>query len=172
MSIAPRTNAALGFAQILPRDQYLFTKEQLFERMCMALGGRTAEAITFNKVTTGMLHIECIRCSEAAYIHIKSLLSFVCKVNRNFVWDSNVADSVCPGAQDDLRKVTRVAYSMVKQYGMCDSVGQVSFPDTEEQGAIGRRPFSQGLQQQMDHVGSGVGLVETRTSLDMKVWIC
>uniref|UniRef100_A0A8C4I6A4 SPG7 matrix AAA peptidase subunit, paraplegin n=1 Tax=Dicentrarchus labrax TaxID=13489 RepID=A0A8C4I6A4_DICLA len=107
VSIAPRTNAALGFAQILPRDQYLFTKEQLFERMCMALGGRTAEAITFNKVTTG--------------------------------------------AQDDLRKVTRVAYSMVKQYGMCDSVGQVSFPDTQEQGAIGRRPFSQGLQQQMDH---------------------
>lgn len=50
-----------------------------------------------------------------------------------------------------MRKVTRVAYSMVKQYGMCDSVGQVSFPETEEQGAIGRRPFSQGLQQQMDH---------------------
>uniref|UniRef100_A0A3B3WXZ7 AAA+ ATPase domain-containing protein n=1 Tax=Poecilia mexicana TaxID=48701 RepID=A0A3B3WXZ7_9TELE len=107
VSIAPRTNAALGFAQILPRDQYLFTKDQLFQRMCMALGGRAAEAITFNKVTTG--------------------------------------------AQDDLRKVTRVAYSMVKQYGMCDSVGQVSFPETQEQGAVGRRPFSQGLQQQMDH---------------------
>lgn len=57
VSIAPRTNAALGFAQILPRDQYLFTKEQLFERMCMALGGRTAEAITFNKVTTGTFHL-------------------------------------------------------------------------------------------------------------------
>lgn len=61
--------------------------------------------------------------------------------------------TVFPGAQDDLRKVTRVAYSMIKQYGMCDSVGQVSFAETEEQGAIGRRPFSQGLQQQMDHVG-------------------
>lgn len=57
VSIAPRTNAALGFAQILPRDQYLFTKEQLFERMCMALGGRTAEAIVFNKVTTGTHHV-------------------------------------------------------------------------------------------------------------------
>lgn len=106
VSIAPRTNAALGFAQILPKDQYLFTKEQLFERMCMALGGRASEAITFNKVTTG--------------------------------------------AQDDLRKVTRVAYSMVKQYGMVASVGQMSFPE-DDQGGIGRRPFSQGLQQQMDH---------------------
>lgn len=70
----------------------------------------------------------------------------------------NYPRPVSPGAQDDLRKVTRVAYSMVKQYGMCDSVGQVSFPDTEGQGAIGRRPFSQGLQQQMDHVGSKIGL--------------
>lgn len=57
-----------------------------------------------------------------------------------------------PGAQDDLRKVTRVAYAMVKQYGMVPSMGQVSFPDTEEQAGIGRRPFSQGLQHQMDHV--------------------
>ena len=53
VSIAPRTNAALGFSQMLPRDQYLFTKEQLFERMCMALGGRAAEAISFSRVTSG-----------------------------------------------------------------------------------------------------------------------
>lgn len=38
---------------MLPRDQYLFTKEQLFERMCMALGGRAAEAISFSRVTSG-----------------------------------------------------------------------------------------------------------------------
>ncbi|KAM9288482.1 mitochondrial inner membrane m-AAA protease component paraplegin isoform 1-T1 [Morus bassanus] len=107
VSIAPRTNAALGFAQILPREQYLFTKEQLLERMCMALGGRVSEAITFNKVTTG--------------------------------------------AQDDLKKVTKIAYSMVKQYGMVPSIGQLSFPDLEISAGIGRRPFSQGLQQMMDH---------------------
>uniref|UniRef100_A0A803W3X0 SPG7 matrix AAA peptidase subunit, paraplegin n=1 Tax=Ficedula albicollis TaxID=59894 RepID=A0A803W3X0_FICAL len=107
VSIAPRTNAALGFAQILPREQYLFTREQLLERMCMALGGRVAEAITFNKVTTG--------------------------------------------AQDDLKKVTKIAYSMVKQYGMVPSIGQISFPDPESARGIGRRPFSQSLQQMMDH---------------------
>lgn len=26
---------------------------QIFERMCMALGGRVAESLVFNKVTTG-----------------------------------------------------------------------------------------------------------------------
>ncbi|KAF5915101.1 hypothetical protein HPG69_013371 [Diceros bicornis minor] len=108
VSIAPRTNAALGFAQMLPRDQHLFTKEQLFERMCMALGGRASESISFNKVTSG--------------------------------------------AQDDLRKVTRIAYSMVKQFGMAPSIGPVSFPEAQEGlMGIGRRPFSQGFQQMMDH---------------------
>uniref|UniRef100_A0A8D2DPD6 SPG7 matrix AAA peptidase subunit, paraplegin n=1 Tax=Sciurus vulgaris TaxID=55149 RepID=A0A8D2DPD6_SCIVU len=108
VSIAPRTNAALGFAQILPRDQHLFTTEQLFERMCMALGGRAAEAISFSRVTSG--------------------------------------------AQDDLQKVTRIAYSMVKQFGMAPGIGPVSFPETQEGFmGIGRRPFSQGLQQMMDH---------------------
>lgn len=58
----------------------------------------------------------------------------------------------CPGAQDDLKKVTKIAYSMVKQYGMVPSIGQISFPDPESAPGIGRRPFSQGLQQMMDHV--------------------
>ncbi|XP_058564033.1 paraplegin isoform X2 [Neofelis nebulosa] len=108
VSIAPRTNAALGFAQMLPRDQHLFTREQLFERMCMALGGRVSESISFNKVTSG--------------------------------------------AQDDLRKVTRIAYSMVRQFGMASSIGPVSFPEAQEGlTGVGRRPFSQGLQQMMDH---------------------
>lgn len=63
-----------------------------------------------------------------------------------------------PGAQDDLRKVTRIAYSMVKQFGMAPSIGPVSFPEAQEGlVGIGRRPFSQGLQQMMDHV-SGTDL--------------
>lgn len=58
----------------------------------------------------------------------------------------------CAGAQDDLKKVTKIAYSMVKQYGMVPSIGQVSFPELESAAGVGRRPFSQGLQQMMDHV--------------------
>ncbi|NXY85478.1 SPG7 protein, partial [Alcedo cyanopectus] len=40
---------------------------------------------------------------------------------------------------------------MVRQYGMVPSIGQLSFPDRESSPGIGRRPFSQGLQQLMDH---------------------
>lgn len=77
-----------------------------------------------------------------------------------------------PGAQDDLRKVTRIAYSMVRQFGMAPSIGPVSFPEAQEGlTGIGRRPFSQGLQQVMDHVSersvqeaglSGAGAVPCR----------
>lgn len=69
----------------------------------------------------------------------------------------------CTGAQDDLKKVTKIAYSMVKQYGMVPSIGQLSFPDLESAAGIGRRPFSQGLQQMMDHV---------RPLLVTRSWFC
>ena len=39
VSIVPR-GKGLGYAQCLPREQYLYTWEQLFDRMCAMLGGR------------------------------------------------------------------------------------------------------------------------------------
>jgi AFG3 family protein len=44
---------ALGYAQYQPRDQYLYTVEQLKDRMCMTLGGRVAEQLIFGKISTG-----------------------------------------------------------------------------------------------------------------------
>ncbi|XP_020625881.1 paraplegin-like [Orbicella faveolata] len=84
VSIVPRTNATLGYAQYLPSDNKLYSTQQLFDRMCMALGGRAAEAKIFRRVTTG--------------------------------------------AEDDLRKVTDLAYKQVVTFGMSPRVGNVSFP--------------------------------------------
>lgn len=53
VSIVPRGKAALGYAQYLPKDLSLHTKEQLFDMMCMALGGRAAENIFFKTCTNG-----------------------------------------------------------------------------------------------------------------------
>merc|ERR1712166_1643423 len=53
VSIVPRGKAALGYAQYLPKDVSLHTKEQLFDMMCMALGGRAAENIFFGTCTNG-----------------------------------------------------------------------------------------------------------------------
>lgn len=53
VSIVPRGVAALGYAQYLPKEQFLYTSEQLIDGMCMAMGGRVAEDITFGKISTG-----------------------------------------------------------------------------------------------------------------------
>ncbi|KAL5467700.1 hypothetical protein EMCRGX_G031963 [Ephydatia muelleri] len=87
VSIIPRTKGVLGFSQNLPSDQKLYTTEQLFERMCVALGGRMSEALVFKKITSG--------------------------------------------AQDDLQKVTQLAYKMIVELGMSEAVGHVSFPITD-----------------------------------------
>ena len=39
VSIIPR-GKGLGYAMYLPKEQYLFSTEQLYDRMCMTLGGR------------------------------------------------------------------------------------------------------------------------------------
>jgi len=52
VSIIPR-GKGLGYAMYLPKDQYLYTKEQLYDRMCMTLGGRAAEQLFFERITTG-----------------------------------------------------------------------------------------------------------------------
>ncbi|KAI9504931.1 peptidase family M41-domain-containing protein [Coemansia spiralis] len=53
VSIIPRGQGALGYAQYLPKDQYLFSTEQLHDRMCMTLGGRASEELFFKIITTG-----------------------------------------------------------------------------------------------------------------------
>ncbi|OVF11264.1 putative M-AAA protease subunit [Clavispora lusitaniae] len=53
VSIIPRGQGALGYAQYLPPDQYLFTVLQLYDRMIMTLGGRVSEELNFASVTSG-----------------------------------------------------------------------------------------------------------------------
>lgn len=53
VSIVPRGVAALGYAQYLPKEQFLYTTEQLIDGMCMTMGGRVAESIVFGKISTG-----------------------------------------------------------------------------------------------------------------------
>lgn len=53
VSIIPRGVAALGYAQYLPKEKYIERTEEMLDRMCMTLGGRAAEKVVFNKISTG-----------------------------------------------------------------------------------------------------------------------
>jgi len=93
VTILPRTSQALGFAQYTPNDKKLYSPEELMDIMCMALGGRVAESLTFNRITTG--------------------------------------------AQNDLEKVTNMAYAQIRDFGFNSVIGNVSFELT---GA--KKPYS------------------------------
>ena len=54
VSIIPR-GKSLGAAWYLPHERQITTTEQIFHEMCAAMGGRAAEKIMFNKISTGAL---------------------------------------------------------------------------------------------------------------------
>ncbi|MFA5110423.1 MAG: ATP-dependent zinc metalloprotease FtsH [Desulfobaccales bacterium] len=84
VSIIPRGIGALGYTMQLPtEDRYLMTKTELEDRMAVMMGGRVAEELIFNEISTG--------------------------------------------AQNDLFRATDVARSMIREYGMSEKLGPITF---------------------------------------------
>lgn len=69
VSIIPRGSAALGFAQYLPNDKFLQSRDQLRDFMIMALGGRVSEQLCFGSITTGAQD-DLKRVTRAVYAQI------------------------------------------------------------------------------------------------------
>ena len=68
VSIVPRLKG-LGYAQCLPREQYLYTREQLSDCMCAMLGGCVAEQLFFGRVTMGAQD-DLRKVTQSAYAEI------------------------------------------------------------------------------------------------------
>ncbi|MDI9356376.1 MAG: ATP-dependent zinc metalloprotease FtsH [Chitinophagaceae bacterium] len=66
VSIVPRGVAALGYAQYLPKEQFLYQTDQMIDEMVMAMGGRASEEIIFQKISTGALS-DLERVTKMAY---------------------------------------------------------------------------------------------------------
>lgn len=90
VSIVPRGVAALGYAQYLPKEQFLYQTEQLFDEMCMALGGRAAEEIVFSKISTGALS-DLERITKMAY-SIVTIYGMNDKIGNVSFYDSKQSD--------------------------------------------------------------------------------
>jgi AFG3 family protein len=90
VSIVPRGIAALGYAQYLPKEQFLYQTEQLLDEMCMALGGRVAEDITFGKISTGALS-DLERVTKLAY-NIVTVYGMNDKIGNVSYYDSKQSD--------------------------------------------------------------------------------
>ena len=66
VSIIPRGIAALGYTQQLPtEDRYLMTKNELIDKISVLFGGRIAEEIIFQEVSTGAQN-DLLRATDIA----------------------------------------------------------------------------------------------------------
>jgi len=90
VSIVPRGVASLGYAQYLPKEQFLYTTEQLIDEMCMAMGGRVAEDIVFGKISTGALS-DLERITKMAY-SIVTIYGMNEKIGNISFYDSKRSD--------------------------------------------------------------------------------
>merc|ERR1719152_147944 len=57
---------------------------------------------------------------------------------------------VSTGAQDDLQKVTRLAYGLVTSYGMSEVIGHRSYPQSDDGGFAAQRPYSERTAEKVD----------------------
>jgi len=116
VSIVPRGIAALGYAQYLPKEQFLYQTEQLVDEMTMALGGRAAEEIIFGKISTGALS-DLERVTKMAYSMV-SVYGMNDKIGNVSFYDSKqndrfnkpYSDSTAETIDEEVRKLIQYAY--------------------------------------------------------------
>jgi cell division protease FtsH len=85
VTIVPR-GKALGAAWYLPEERQLTTSAQILDEMCSALGGRAAEALIFNQISTGALN-DLEKVTRQAYAMV-SYFGMSSKVGNISFFDS------------------------------------------------------------------------------------
>ena len=121
VSIVPRGIAALGYAQYLPKEQFLYQTNQLLDEMCMALGGRAAEEIIFGKISTGALN-DLERITKMAYSIVsvygmnKNIgnISFFDSKQSDYNFTKPYSDSTAEKIDFEVRKIVENAYERTK----------------------------------------------------------
>ncbi len=95
ITIVPRTMGSLGYTMQVPEEEkYLLTKDELITKIVTLLGGRAAEELVFDTVTTG--------------------------------------------ASNDIERATKMARTMVSQYGMSETFGLMGLESVESRYLDGR----------------------------------
>ena len=89
VTIVPR-GRSLGAAWYLPEERQLTTTEQLLDELCAALGGRAAEDVFFDKISTGALS-DLEKVTKMAYAMV-SVYGMNDKVGNRSYYDSSGQD--------------------------------------------------------------------------------
>lgn len=157
VSIIPRGVAALGYAQYLPKEKYIEREEEMLDRMCMTLGGRAAERVVFDKISTGAQN-DLDHVTRIAYAMVSIFgmnpkvgnVSFYDMQNQN-TFSKPFSEETSRLIDDESRKIIEQQYERAQQLlrdkrTELDALAklllekEVLFKDDLE-ALIGKRPF-------------------------------
>jgi cell division protease FtsH len=121
VTIVPRGSAALGYAQYLPKDQYLYRTQQLLDEMCATFGGRAAEDNIFGKISTGAVSdLERVTKMGYAMTTIYGMNKEVGQVSfydqqGQYQFQKPYSDETAAKIDDEVRKLLDSQYERAKQ---------------------------------------------------------
>jgi cell division protease FtsH len=182
VSIVPRGIAALGYAQYLPKEQFLYTIEQMEDRIKMALGGRAAEELQFGRISTGALS-DLERITKMAYSMV-SIYGMNKRIGNVSFYDPQrsefagrpYSDHTAQAIDEEVRKLIEELYNatkalLIQKKDHLESIAQellkkeVIFQDDLER-ILGKRPFENKDHQLAD--GTEATPVTIEQSLEEK----
>jgi len=114
VSIIPRGEAALGYAQQELNDKKLYSKDELYDKMCVLLGGRIAEEIIFNKITTGAYDDIEKLTKLSLDIVSKYGMSEIGIINYDFN-DTYISDTIKLQIDTEMRLLIKKMYDITKE---------------------------------------------------------
>jgi len=179
VSIVPRGVAALGYAQYLPKEQFLYQTEQLIDEMCMAFGGRAAEDLVFGKISTGALS-DLERITKLAYSMVtvygmnKEIgnISFYDSKQSEYSFNKPYSDATAERIDQEVKKIIESAFERTKSLlshhrEKLEIIAkellekEILFQSDLER-LIGKRPFAH--QTAYEKFTNGAPKVETKAS--------
>ena len=120
VTIVPR-GRSLGAAWYLPEERSLTTTEQILDEMCSALGGRAAESIIFNKISTGALSdLEKVTKQAMAMVTIYGLdekignVSYYDSQNQGYGFTKPYSEETAKTIDQEIKKIIDGQYERAK----------------------------------------------------------
>lgn len=121
VSIIPRGSGALGYAMYIPEERNLYNQDQFLHMVCTSLGGRAAEEVVFNSITTGarddLEKVTRITYSQLLQLGMSDSLgpaSFG-SIKGDGYWGKQFSDTTSQLVDAEARKYISNAYEMTKQ---------------------------------------------------------
>jgi cell division protease FtsH len=142
----------------LPEERQITTTEQIFDEMCAALGGRAAEEIVFDKISTGALS-DLEKVTKQAYAMV-SVYGLNKRIGNRSYYDSRgdqsftkpYSEETARIIDEEVSKVIEAAYDRAKELlrvnrakltSLAESLltNEVIFKEDVER-ILGARPFA------------------------------